>query len=546
MKSFFSAKKYQNLLLLAVSIVLFALMHPGAVFYKGCAFFSYFYVLPVFFLVRNASWKSVSVYGMLYGIGSYCFFAYWLSAFHPMGITVISCLYGVYLAAAFPLMKAAWVFFPKRGWLAQWCVWCGYEFVKTLGFAGFHYGVTAYTHYRVLPLIQCADIAGVWGISALITFPAAWLSVCISELRRKNAAVPARAVFSAHLPSGAIWCIVFFSALVYGLVPHGNAAPADKTVSVALIQQNSDPWRGGKAAYRENLKVLMRLTDAALAENPDTDLIVWPETAFIPRIEHHYQTRKDSELFLLVRTLLEYIDSKQAAFVIGNDHAEFGFAHDGEYRLLDYNAALLFEPRQNTLPPVPEKYFKTHLVPFTEYFPFEKLFPRIYRMLLNGDTHLWEKGQDPRVLSIDGVDFGTPICFEDTFGSIGRRFVKNGARFFVNISNDAWSKSLACQYQHVSMAVFRSIENRIPSVRATASGQTCIISAGGGIEKMAEPFCETYITGEIPVCTAAAETVYTKFGDYAGYFFLIMSCVLLAAGAVRRLYITLPKKQKTR
>jgi apolipoprotein N-acyltransferase len=201
-----------------------------------------------------------------------------------------------------------------------------------------------------------------------------------------------------------------------------------------------------------------------------------------------------------------------------------------------------------------------HLVPFTEYFPFEKQFPALYQGLLNGDTHMWEPGKEARVFTIGDLRFSTPICFEDTFGDMGRRFVNRGARAFVNLSNDAWSNSLACQYQHLSMAVFRCVENRVPAVRSTASGQTVGIDPNGRVTAMAPPFSQEYLVVNVPlvdVCesklkTATAvvdvppdsttfaatnswrPTIYTRFGDWFGVLSVIIAIIGLLLGIVNK------------
>ncbi|MBR2361513.1 MAG: apolipoprotein N-acyltransferase [Spirochaetaceae bacterium] len=527
--------------LLVISIILFALPQPNLLTVQGIPFLAYFALVPVFLLVRFVSWKTVWLFGIAYGVGAYCLFTYWLATFHPLGIFVISFMYGLYLMVAFPLLKAAASLFPKWGWLVQGVVWCAYDFVKTLGFSGFHYGVLAYSHWRWTPLIQIVDVVGVWGLDALITFTSAWFTAVIVDAYRNRAvegcgcrlkalvrALPAAC--RAHWISGCCWLVVFVGVLVYGFV-----SPVDYSqepqVEVALIQQNSDPWVGGMTAYQRDLKTLMRLSDQALAQNPQVDFVVWPETAFVPRIAWHYRHRYERDKFQLVQELLQYLDRAPVPFVIGNDHGVDGVGN----RILDYNAVLLFKPGENTLPPTPDIYSKMKLVPFTEYFPFDKQFPQLYQMLLNGDTHMWEPGVEPVVFEVDGLRFSTPICFEDTFGFVGRRFVNAGAQAFVNLSNDAWSKSLACQYQHLSMAVFRSVENRVPTVRSTTTGQTCIIDPNGRILAMAEPFVETYLVGSIPVLDKTEKTVYTRLGDYVGVIFALAAILLLLAGLLARM-----------
>ena len=527
--------------LLVLSIILFALPQPNLLTVQGIPFLAYFALVPVFLLVRFVSWKTVWLLGVAYGVGAYCLFTYWLATFHPLGIFVISFMYGLYLMVAFPLLKAAAFLFPKRGWLVQGVVWCAYDFVKTLGFSGFHYGVLAYSHWRWTPLIQIVDVVGIWGLDALITFTSAWFTAVIVDAYRNRDVEGCGCRFKAllralpaacrvHWISGCCWLVVFVGVLVYGFV-----SPADYSqepqVEVALIQQNSDPWVGGMSAYQRDLKTLMRLSDQALAQNPQVDFVVWPETAFVPRITWHYQHRYERDKFQLVQELLQYLDRAPVPFVIGNDHGVDGVGN----RILDYNAVLLFKPGENTLPPTPDIYSKMKLVPFTEYFPFDKQFPKLYQMLLNGDTHMWEPGVEPVVFEVDGLRFSTPICFEDTFGLVGRRLVNAGAQAFVNLSNDAWSKSLACQYQHLSMAVFRSVENRVPTVRSTTTGQTCIIDPNGRILAMAEPFVETYLVGSIPVLDKTEKTVYTRLGDYVGVIFALAAVLLILAGLVARM-----------
>ncbi|MBO5124713.1 MAG: apolipoprotein N-acyltransferase [Spirochaetaceae bacterium] len=527
--------------LLVISIILFALPQPNLLTVQGIPFLAYFALVPVFLLVRFVSWKTVWLFGIAYGVGAYCLFTYWLATFHPLGIFVISFMYGLYLMVAFPLLKAAASLFPKWGWLVQGVVWCAYDFVKTLGFSGFHYGVLSYSHWRWTPLIQIVDVVGVWGLDALITFTSAWFTAVIVDAYRNRDVEGCGCRFRAlvralpaacrgHWISGCCWLVVFAGVLVYGFV-----SPVDYSqetqVEVALIQQNSDPWVGGMTAYQRDLRTLMRLSDQALAQNPQVDFVVWPETAFVPRIAWHYRHRYERDKFQLVQELLQYLDRAPVPFVIGNDHGVDGVGN----RILDYNAVLLFKPGENTLPPTPDIYGKMKLVPFTEYFPFDKQFPQLYQMLLNGDTHMWEPGVEPVVFEVDGLRFSTPICFEDTFGFVGRRFVNAGAQAFVNLSNDAWSKSLACQYQHLSMAVFRSVENRVPTVRSTTTGQTCIIDPNGRILAMAEPFVETYLVGSIPVLDKTEKTVYTRLGDYVGVIFALAAILLLLAGLLARM-----------
>lgn len=525
-----------NCVLLVLAALLFALCQPNFLSGNGFPLFAYIALVPLLVLARRVSLRASFLWGAACGALSYCLFAFWLSAFHPLALYVTGAIYFLYLLVVVPALKLVDDLFPRHGFIAQWALWIGYEYLKTVGFTGFSYGVLGYSQWRWTPVIQIASVFGVWGVSALVAFPSAWLA---GALKERCAGPPKKwlsgfpAFARRHALSGLLWCVCFLASLAFGFVSQRDWSK-EPSVTVALVQPASDPWHGGIESYRRDFSVLKRLSDQALREHPETGLVVWPETAFIPRIEWHYRFREDPAAFELVSELLEYLDGAPVPFVLGNDDAVL--AVNCVRGRVDYNAALLFRPGVNVIPPEPERYRKTHLVPFTEYFPYRKTFPWVYDVLERNDTHFWERGREPTVFRAAGLSFSTPICFEDTFGYLSRRFVNAGARAIVNLSNDAWAHNLACQYQHLSMAVFRAVENRVPVARSTASGQTCIIDPNGRITAMAEPFVQTALVGKVPVLSRTPKTVYRVCGNLTGVLFAAAAAVLAAAGLLTRLH----------
>ncbi len=526
-------------LLLILAALFFALSHPNILVVEGLPFFAYIAIAPLFIVTRRVRFSLIWLYGLIYGTMSYGIFVSWLADYHPLGLPVIGALYGLQCMLLLPALKMAWVFCGKYGWISQWLVWLAYDYLKSTGFSGFGYGNMGYSHWQVLPLLQFASVAGVWGLGALITFPSAWLSKVIQPFfevyspkqEKAKKLVIVKEQCRAHKLSVAVWLGIYVCIFAWGLFVQKDYSNYD-TKTVALIQSNTDPWKGGTAAYSRDLNVLKKLTNEALSENDGIDFVVWSETAFVPSIRMHYQYREDRTRVDLVNDLLHFIDSKEVPFVIGNGDTVRGYNQNGEYTNLSYNSVFLFRPGQNVIPPEPEIYNKMHLVPYTEHFPFEKQFPAIYQALLDNDTHFWQKGEEANVFEIDNLTFGTPICFEDTFGYIGRRFVQNGAQAIVNLSNDAWSHSEVAQYQHLSMAAFRSVENRIPSVRATASGQTAVINPNGKVTAMAEAFEEAYLVADFPIVEKGIKSLYTMWGDFIGILSVVLAGIALASGIV--------------
>jgi len=357
----------------------------------------------------------------------------------------------------------------------------------------------------------------------LLVFPSAWLAATLKDGRQGMRALARKEL----LPAG-LWLLALVATLAYGVL-----SPADystlPTKRIALIQHNTDPWLGGIDAYATNLRTLKRLSLEALSEEPGPDLVVWSETAFVPRIHWHSTYRESAEFYALVKELLDFLAVQDVPFVVGNDDARKEPGASGELERVDYNAAIVFDAGKEI-----GIYRKLHLVPFTEHFPYEKQLPAVYKALRDADTHFWEKGTEVTIFDAAGFRFATPICFEDTFGYLSRRFVAEGAQVIVNMTNDAWAHSLPAQMQHMGMAVFRAVENRRSLVRATASGQTCGIAPDGRIIAMAAAFDEVQLTVDVPVSDQA--TAYTRWGDWLGQFFVLAAGLALFAGVLYTLY----------
>ncbi|MDR0669094.1 MAG: apolipoprotein N-acyltransferase [Treponema sp.] len=532
-----------NLGLAALGMLLFALSFPNPLVEKGLPLAAWVAWVPVFLLAGRVSLPASILWGALYGCGAYSLFNYWMGAFHPMAGLIINAIYTVYLALVFPLLRLARILFPRRFYLIQWAIWLAYEYLRTLGFLGYPYGISGYSQWEIIPVIQVARLGGVWAVCALVMFPSAWLGAALGEADRPGAIPGALAgFFRREWASALCWGVCLCLALGYGIRVRGGYEDAPHA-RIALIQHNTDPWRGDMDEYRQNLRVLSRLSDEALRADPKPDMVVWSETAFVPRIYWHDNYRDDQESWALVRELLNYLSWQEVPFVLGNDDARLEGDGRGGWERVDYNAVLLFEGAE-----LRDLYRKLHLVPFTEYFPYERQFPMIYEALVKADTHFWKKGKEAVVFSVDvsrpggpgTLKFSTPICFEDTFGYLSREFVRNGAELIVNLTNDAWSHSLPAQNQHLTMAVFRAVENNRAMVRSTASGQTCGINPDGRVIALAPPFTESWLTVEVPVLTGGT-TLYTARGDYLGGFFVALAAALLILGAVFRILFNIKK-----
>jgi apolipoprotein N-acyltransferase len=512
-----------ELLLLVGSALLFALSFPSFLSQWGWFPLAFLALTPVFIVVHRAGWVRTVLYGAFFGFASYALYNYWLGSFHPLTLIIVPPIYSAYFLAVFPLLKAADFLFPRYGFILQALIWVAYEFAKIQGFLGYAYGVIGFSQYLFLPLARLAGLTGVWGVSLLVIFPSAALGSAL----KNGTGEFLRSLRRMRLPL-AIYAAVFAAAVVFGLASKSDLGDVPRW-KVALIQQNVDPWKGGNKTYAKTLEILARLSREALEEDPSVDIVIWSETSFVPAIDWHTRYRTDRVAYGLVRELRDFLSEQPVPFVVGNDDGQLAKDEQGRDIRVDYNAALLFENGE-----LIKTYRKLHLVPFTENFPYKERLPRIYQWLKDADTHFWEEGEEYTVFDAAGVRFSTPICFEDTFPHLNREFVRHGAEVLVNLTNDSWSRAVACEMQHMSIALFRALENKRTLVRSTNGGITCVIDPNGRISAMLPPFTADYLIAEAPVYTAE-QTLYTRWGDWFAFLVSILAALGLAVGLALRL-----------
>ncbi|MBN2050958.1 MAG: apolipoprotein N-acyltransferase [Spirochaetales bacterium] len=507
-----------ELSLLFLSSILFALSFPSFISVWGWFPLAFISLAPVFIVIHRSSWPKILLYGILYGYVSYALFNYWASTFHPLAIIILPTVYAVYFFLVFPLLKLCDRLLPRYGYLLQLLVWIAYEYLRTIGFLGYPYGIMGYSQYLFLPLIQISEITGVWGVSFLVVFPSVYLGHAL-----KNGISGFREFIRRHPVSPAVYGLLFCACLVFGFFAESDYSDEPRA-RVALIQHNADTWEGGVDAYERNLKTLIRLSRESLKENPD--IVIWSETAFVPGVDWHSRYRTDQRRYQLVKEFIDFMTTQNIPYVTGNDDGQLERNEEGELERVDYNAVLLYYQGE-----LKKTYRKTHLVPFTENFPYKKQFPKFYQFLVDHEYHFWKKGEEYTVFQGPDFRFSTPICFEDVFGYLSREFVLRGAQVIVNVTNDSWSGSEAAQMQHMAMAVFRSVENRRTLVRSANSGMTCTIEPSGRITALLDPFIEGYLVQDIPIFDGVT-TWYTKAGDWLGIGSVFAGLAGIAAGVI--------------
>lgn len=477
----------RDFIVLATGGLLMALALPNEVVPSGLPFLAPVVLIPVFWFTRRRPWWVSAFAGVGWvGLVTVCS-QFWLLSFHPLAFPIVLFFQAFWYALAFAGSSWLWARWPGAGVWFQAAWWTLFEWLRLQGFFSYPYGSIASTLWSWPVTFQTADLMGVSGITFLLAFTAAWGARWWAERR---------------LPRGdaALGLTLWAGTLAYGAVKLSvpETGPVWKP---ALIQQSQDPWVGGPDAYEAGLNRLKDLSRRALESRPDA--VVWSETAFIPSVEYHLRYRENPHSLRLVKDLQEFLSRQEVPFLLGNDHREK--REDGT--LADYNAALAWDGAWVG------RYEKNRLVPFTESFPYRDILPWVYDWLAAADTHFWEEGRGHPLLTLDGVKVGTPICYEDAFPEGPRAFSQAGAHALVNLTNDAWAPGKASRMQHLSLAVFRSVETRLPLVRAANDGATAAISSRGEVLALLPPGPAGVLQAEVHLGTSPT-TAYTQWGDW--------------------------------
>ncbi len=527
-----------EVLVLLLTALVYSFAFPGFLSTGGIGFIGFFALIPLFAVIRNTTWKVIPFYGFLFGFAFYMCFNYWLTTFHPLAILLVPIIKGGEMLLLFPCLKAADSLFKRFGYLVQSCIWVAYAYLSQSWFAGYPYGTLGYAIYEYLPLIQIASLVGVWGVTFLMIIPQAWLGAWLGDLFNGNA--PSfRLYLKTNLVPIIIYAVLAVASLVFGLVSmsYWDKQEPDQTWKVATVQHNHDSWKGGYETYKKNFNNLRILTLQAIAKEPDLDMVLWSETAFVPSVAwHQAYTDPDADIAKLVEEFVTFGKELPVPLLTGNpegvieDPSLPAILEDGSVNRTDYNTVIFFKDGE-----IVDTYRKQHLVPFTEHFPYEKQMPWLYNILLNNGYNWWEQGTEGVVFETDdGVRFSTPICFEDVFGYMTSDFVRNGADVIVNMTNDSWSGAVSAEMQHLAMAVFRSVETRKATVRGTNSGMTCVILPDGKIVDPMEPFKMGYKIYDVPVYSTDTHelTLYAAYDDWFAWAMVWASVALLAAGGI--------------
>ena len=357
----------------------------------------------------------------------------------------------------------------------------------------------------VLPVAQLASVLGVYGLSALVAYVNATLAFALLTSGRSRIAAVSAAAARADW-RGSLGNLAHRGWLAD---TRGNARSGSDSFKGNIAQE--DKWNPSQA--RRIFTTHIAMTRDVVRRG--AEYVIWPESSTPFSFEDPNASPEGDAM------LRELAREVRVPILFGSDQV---IRREPVESSELYNAAFQLDPSGRTT----AVYRKIHLVPFGEFFPFQRWIafaaPLVQRFVP------FSAGTGPVMLPVGSHRASTAICYEVVFPSLARDAVAAGSELLTTVTNDGWYGRSSAPYQHFDMASMRAIEQGRYLARAANTGISGIVDPYGRTVARSGIFEQVGLVGEARFLTG--RTVYSLIGDVMAYVSIALT--VLAALFVRR------------
>jgi len=445
-------------------------------------------LIPLLWSLRGSRPGRGALLGLVFGLAFFGATLYWIFLFGALAWFALTALSAASIAAVGAIAPSMLrVERPIRSAIGFAALWTAVDWIRGMfplgGFTWGSIGISQVDDRAVLPL---ATLAGVWGITFVVVMANALL---FAAIRGKASPWVRRAGL-----------VVAAVALVLAPIALPFSEPTGGSIDVAVVQVDVRPPPNTSAA-QEDLLVARKniaLHRSLAGSSPRPDLVLWGEGALDPAAS------SDPTTMAAVQEAVAQVGAPTAVGAVMNDP-------DGRQR----TSELVFANDGSRV----DRYDKVHLVPFGEYVPWRS---RIDWISATRQIPV-DRAPGTAVHTVEAPGlpaFGTPICFENSFPSLPRAFVRDGATFLVVPVNNASYGFTAASDQHLQMSRMRAVETGRWIVDAAVSGVSAFVDTHGRVIARTGLF-QPGILRE-PIRTSTATTGYVRWGDWLPIVALIV------------------------
>jgi apolipoprotein N-acyltransferase len=487
-------RTYLKIILVLLSAVLAALS------FYGLGFLAWFSLVPYFFTLYYCRGAGERTYlSFFFGLVFFAGITFWFTSY-TFGLWIPI----IILLSLFPLVFGLAFHFickiktPYIQIMLMLAVWTAIEFFRCRTFMAFPWGLMAYSQYNYLPIIQIANMTGVYGVSAVIVLFNLCAALTIENLSRKRKLSYRYAGFALSV----VVIVLIYGTFSINSFDIGEVDRDEKKLDIALVQTNIS----FDDKFEKDTGVLIpRPYSSEYYFKPGTELVVFAESVLWGPID-----REKNSTF-----------SKWARETARKENLHFLLGHilwdeHGNY----YNAVILYSPEFEIL----GRYNKIHPLPFAEYMPYPDVIGFLKFLNIASCNITPDRNFD--LIHYPGKgSIGTNICFESTLSLISRTFRKIGADIIFVLTDDAGFRQSEASWHHVIFSVFRAVENRSYIVHSSNMGVSAVINPQGKMILATElghrgVFYET-------VYFIPQKSFYSKAGNIFLYIYSGISAVFL-------------------
>ncbi len=541
--------------LLLLSVLLLTLAYAPI----GQFYLAWIGLVPWLMVLRNTRrLRAVFAWSWLGGILFFSANMWWLAFVTGPGVLALVMVLGLYWGLAGWLIRGSGLLTPRdgvrpnavRAVLLIGMVWAAFEWLRGWFATGLPWLFIGHTQSNFLPMCQIADVMGVYGVSFWVVALNVLLAIIFfwrKDFTHMRAAIGGMAA-------------LLIAFLGYGLWRMAETPNCFTPGPLVIVVQSNYPQSNSGQKGADIVDIVgFHLTETfkALQHQP-ADLVVWSET-MVPAINRETREAFHNSPESLPQQAYDEIGKlariTHTPIVVGSNYdaqwTEITRVTRESKVLMPaerHNSAYLFEKTGRLSE---ARYDKIHTVPFGEYTPFKHSCPPLYRFFLafnpyeNPDANELAAGPEDALtvfqLPVDKpraapVRFVTPICFEDIDAAlVARMFRPAGgggkrADLLINLTNDGWFRDNQMP-QHLQVAVFRSIENRVPTARSVNTGISGFIDSAGRIGSTVPQ--QVPGTAAQQVMLDSRLTFYTRYGDVFAWLCALISSVLAVVATGR-------------
>lgn len=442
-----------------------------------------------------------------------------------IGTLLIFCLIGqIQIPLYFFLRKKALLVIPLKKWVfMSGLIYAGIESFLPKLFKD----TAGYAFADSLVISQLADLGGVFFITVLvITFAELFVYSLFENLK-----------FMVFPISIILFSLFYGNFRIYQIDDVLKQKNGNPSLKVSIVQANIGNHlkivSEGNAPNVSSEVINRYLSFSNIALLEPSDLIVWPETAY----PLFFNIHQPVEIQNLQKRIIDFSYDKKVSMIFG------GYDKDEKGKI--YNSVYFLSPFKNLNHDQYLIYHKQMLLMFAETLPLYSSLPGLRELFPK--IQFFGQGSGPAIFSVNNskgkvFKLAPSICYEGLFHEVTSRGSTLGADVLINFANDSWFGPSGEPYLHLALIKFRTIETRLPMIRATNTGFSAFIDELGRIKIRTNLFEATTITSEIKQ-GLKIKSPYQYMSELFGYNwleFLLQSLVLILILLLLRLSFKMP------